>query len=244
MSGNGAMTRIYLFVLILNIVFPVLGYTFTSFGGSPEDYEISLDENSLLVIGINFVDAESHDLEYNGAWKYYVLLNSTIRARYMDDFPFSTLYAPEDGIGFQKQGVISKAFDSWFMPRSVGVKSVLSNIWMRQISNATIITEWNEEFNWSRFILQTGHQVFITPFATDGNITKAVFEDAHLNCTIAKSFEEDTSFNFWTFIGWYTSLMIGDQAWGLPSMFAWVLRILGAISVFAVVMLTKELIRL
>ncbi|MBA7491423.1 hypothetical protein ES702_01968 [subsurface metagenome] len=244
MSGNGSMTRIYIFVLILNLIFPVLSYTFTAFGGSPEDYEISLDSNSLLIAGINFEDAESHNLTYNGGWVEYVLLNRTMRAQFMDDYQFSIVYDAEDGIGFQKMGVLGKPFDSWFIPVGVGVKSVLSNIWMRQISNATIVTEWNEEFNWSRFVLRDGHQVFVTPFATDGNITKAVFEDAHLNVTIAKSFAEDTSFNFWKFLGWYSSLMIGDQAWGLPSMFAWILRILGAISVFAVVMLTKELIKL
>jgi len=244
MGESGAQTRIYIFVLTLNLVFPVLAYTFTAFGVSPEDYEIALDADTLMIAGINLVDAESHNLTYNGGWVYYTLLNDTIRAQFMDDFRYSIIYEAEDGIGFQKRGVISKAFDSWTLPVGVGLRSVVTNILMRQISNATIISEWNEEYNWSRFVMLDGHQVFVTPFATDGNITKAVFDDAHVNVTIAKSFgEEDTSFNFWSFLRWYSSLLIGDQSWGLPSAFAWILRLLGAISVFAVVMLTKEMIK-
>lgn len=234
MSGNGAQTRIYIFVLVLNIVFPVLGYTFTTYEEEIEDYEISLDLDSLSSAGITFVDAESHNITYDGPWVEYVLLNLTIR---------SSWYA--DAVVFQKRSPIGTAFNTWLFPYFVDIKSLQTNVWSGALRNVTIIDDWDTEYNWSRFVLQDGHQIFVTPFATDGNITKAVFDDGHLNVTIARTFEEDESnFNFWNFIGWYTSLLIGNQSWGLPQIFGWFLRILAGISVFAVVMLSKELIRL
>lgn len=244
MSSQGSMVRIYIFVLILNLVFPVLGYTFTAFGVTPEDFEADLNLDSLMMIGINLIDAESHDLEYNGGWSYYTELNTTVRAQFMDDVrdPWFTIVG--DGIGFQKQGPVGKAFDSWISAYRISVRSVLTNEIMKWISNVTLVIEFNTEYNWTRFTLADGHHVFVTPFDNDGNMTKAVFDDGHVNVTIAKSFEEQDDFNFWSFLGWYGSLLIGDTSWGLPSIFSWFIRILAAISVFAIIMLTKELIRL
>jgi len=234
MSGNGSQTRMYVFVLILNIVFPVLGYTFTAFGEETQDYEISLDPDSLMAAGITLVDAESHNITYDGPWVEYILLNLTIR---------SSWYA--DAIVFQKRSPIGKAFNTWLFPYYVDVKSLQTNKWSGALLNVTIIDDWDSEYNWSRFVLSDGHHIFVTPYATDNNISKAIFVDGHVNVTIAKSFEEDeTSFNFWNFLGWYSSLIIGDQSWGLPPIFSWFIRILAAISVFAMVMLTKDLIRL
>lgn len=234
MSGNGSQTRIYVFVLILNIVFPVLGYTFTAFAEETEEYEISLDPDSIMAAGITLVDAESHNITYEGPWVEYVLLNLTIR---------SSWYA--DAIVFQKRSPIGKAFNTWLFPYYVDVKSLQTNKWSGALLNVTIIDDWDSEYNWSRFVLADGHHIFVTPYDTDGNITKAVFDEGHVNVTIAKSFEEDeTSFNFWNFLGWYSSLIIGDQSWGLPPIFSWFIRILAAISIFAMIMLTKDLIRL
>ena len=242
MSDNGSMTKLYIFVLVLNLIFPVLSYTFTAFGTQSERYETDLDPDSLMTIGINLVDGESHTLTWEGEWVYYELLNTSIRIQW-DTFRLVSLIY-QDAIRFQKQSAISLSFDNWWFPYLVDIKSITSNDWFAQLRNDTIVRDFDTNYNWSRFVLKDGHHVFITPFANDGNITKAVYEDGSLNVTIAKSFDEETSFNFWRFLGWYGSLMVGDQSWGLPSIFGWVIRILGALSVFAVIMLTKELIRL
>ena len=65
MSDNGAMTKLYLFVLVLNLVFPVLSYPFTAFGEETENYETSLNPDSLMRIGLNLVDGESHNYKIN-----------------------------------------------------------------------------------------------------------------------------------------------------------------------------------
>lgn len=235
------MTRIYVFILVINLVFPVLGYTFTAFGEQSERYEMSLDPNALMEIGLNLVDAESHVLNFSdGTWDLYELVNVSIRASWDTHRLVALIY--EDAIRFQKQSPLSLAFDVWLTPYTVSVKSIQTNEWYPQIRNETILRDYDTEFNWTRFVLKDGHHVFITPFLTDGNMTYALYEGGALNVTIAKSFDEDTTFNFWRFVGWYSSLMLGDQSFGLPSVFAWVIRILGALSVFAVVMLTRDLI--
>ena len=241
MSDNGSMKNLYIFVLVLNLIFPVLSYTFTAFGEQSERYETDLDPDSLMMIGLNLVDGESHNLTWEGEWVYYELINVSIRAQWHSYF----ILPVRMGIRFQKQSAVSQAFKTWLFPYTVEIKSVASNEWFLILRNETIVRDFDTDYNWSRFVLKDGHHVFVTPFANDGNITKAVYEDGHLNVTIAKSFqEEDTTFNFWRFVGWYSSILIGDQSWGLPSVFGWVIRILGALSVFAVVMLTKELISL
>ncbi len=244
MSNNGGMTKLYLFVLILNLIFPVLAYTFTAFGETEERYETNLNPDSLMSIGINLVDGESHNFTFKAEeWVEYLLLNTTIRARWYET-KRGALAPKIDAIEFQKQSTLSKAFDSWYSPYQVYIKSIASNEWFPVLRNETILRDFDTEFNWSRFVLEDGHHVFITPFADDGNMSKAIYVDGALNVTLAKSFDTETNFNFWRFLGWYSSLLIGDQSWGLPSMFGWVIRILGALSIFAVIMLTKELIKL
>lgn len=234
MSSSGSMTRIYLFVLILNVVFPVLGYTFTTFGDDQQAYEIDLDQDALMAAGITLSDAESHNLSYPSPWVEYTLQNSTIRAKWQ-----------YNAIAFQKRSAIGRAFNSWIFPYVIDVKSVLSNRWHGSVYNSTIVSDFNTEYNWTRFILEDGNHIFVTPYADDGNISKAIWIDGHVNVTIAKSFEESgTNFNFWNFLGWYSSLLIGDQSWGLPDIFSWFIRILGVISLFAMIMLTKDLIRI
>ena len=242
--SNRSSDSLYIFILVLNLVFPVLGYTFTSFGADFQEYEIDISPDALAMAGISLVNAESHNLSYNGGWQYWTLINFTIRAQFMDDVRDPWITIVGDGVGFQKQSSIGIAPNSWSVPYRVPVKSVATNEWTKHIANETIVRDWDNKYNWSRFIIGSGHNIFITPFEDHGNITRAVYEDAHINCTIAKTFETETNFNFWRFIGWYTSIMVGSESWGLPSMFSWALRILGALSIYTVVMLTKELIRL
>ena len=243
MSQSGGRVGLYVFVLIVNMVFPVFGYTFTTFGSEPENFETVLDVDTLNMAGITLVDAESHNVSFTGPWAYWVGINISIRARFMNNIYFGAVNLG-DGVQFQRQSGLGKAFNGWAFPYAVNIKSIKTNQWFTMLTNASIITEWSPRYNWSRFVLSDGHQVFITPYLGHNNITRGVFQDGHLNITIAKTFEEETHFNFWRFLGWYTSILVGDQSWGLPSMFSWLIRILGVISILAVILLTKELIRL
>lgn len=219
-----------------------MSYTFTTFGAETGRYETDLDPDSLMIIGLNLIDGESHNLTWEGDWIEFTELNISIRAQWNTH---ERLTEPdEDGIRFERKSAISSAFNNWAFPYTVSVKSMLSNEWFTDARNDTIIRDFDPEFNWTRFVLFDGHYIFITPFETHGNITEAIFDDGTLNVTIAKSFDEsEDRFNFWSFIRWYYSLLIGGSSWGLPSVFSWIIRILAAISSLAAILLIKELTR-
>jgi len=241
MSETGGRLGLYVFVLVLNLIFPVLGYTFTTFGTEYEDYDISLDLDSLMMAGITFIDAESHNVTYEGEWVYFEIQNKTTRFRFMDKIrdPWITILG--DGINTQRHSPVSKALDDWNFANRIAVVSYKTGKSEKAMFNASIIAEWDATYNWSRFRLFDGTNLFITPFSGT-NITKAVYIDGTLNITVAQAFEETTNFNFWQFLGWYSGLMLGSQAWGLPAIFGWVIKILSALSLLSLILLTREMI--
>jgi len=243
MAETGGRLSLYVFVLVLNMVFPILGYTFTTFGSDYEAYDISLDSETLMMAGITLVDAESQNVTWNGAWVYFDIQNKSTRFRFMEDIVDPKAIIIGDGIAIQRQNVVSLALDNWFFKHRISVKGVKTGTPKMTMFNASIVSEWESKFNWSRFMLADGTNVFITPFSGI-NITKAVYEDGTLNITVAKTLDEKTNFNFWQFLGWYSSLMLGTEAWGLPPIFAWVIRLFSALSILALILLTKEMIRL
>ena len=243
MADTGGNLSLYVFILVLNLVFPILGYTFTTFGTDFEDYDISLDSETLMMAGITMVDAESHNVTWNGAWVYFDIQNKSTRFRFMEDIkdPYWTILG--DGIATQRQSAPSLALDNWVFPTRISVRSLKTGIPSKAMFNASIIAEWDAAYNWSRFALFDGTNIFITPFSGT-NITKSIFEDGTLNITVAQTYEESPTFNFWQFLGWYSSLMLGSEVWGLPPVFAWVIRIFSALSILAMILLAKEMIRL
>jgi len=243
MGESSGRLGLYIFILVLNLVFPVLGYTFTTFGVDYEDYDISLDPNTLIMSGIEFVDAESDFLNYNGNWVYFDIQNKSTRFRFMEDIRDPWITVIGDGINTQRQTPIAKALDLWYSQFRVSVKGVKSGNWLKAMFNYSIINEWDTDYNWSRFILFDGTNIFITP-RTGWNITDAVYVTGALNITVAQTIDEASTFNFWQFLGWYGSLMMGSQSWGLPPIFSWAMKIFTALSILALTLLTKEMLRL
>ncbi len=243
MPNEGTNLRFYVFILVLNLVFPVFGYSLTNFpADAPTEYEIGLDPEDLEAIGINLVDAEGHNITYFNPtnWVDYTELNKTYRAKFGYCRATGGVLHLGDGVQIQTSSV--SGWLAWFFGYNVPIKSVVSGISLEYVSNATIISDYNLNYNWSRFDLGTGEKLFITPYNPDWNITYAVQEMGHLNITIGKAFEQTTGFNFMRFASWYVSIMVGGQAWGLPSIFGWITRILGALSILATIMLARELI--
>lgn len=246
MSHTEGRLGLYVFILVLNLVFPILGYTFTTFGTEFEKYDISLDPETLMLAGINLVDAESHNVTYNGDWVYFEIQNKTTRFRFMDDIEDALIFrltSIGDGIAMQRQTAVSLALNNWLFPSLVSVKGINIGVFDLAMFNASIVAEWDTDFNWSRFVASDGTNIFVTAFS-GSNITRSVYVDGTLNITIAETFEETTNFNFWQFLGWYSSLMLGTESWGLPSIFSWILKLFSALSILALMLLAKEMIRL
>jgi hypothetical protein len=241
MSDNGSQTRFYIFILVLNLVFPVFGYSLTNFpSGAPTDYEIDLDTEALEAIGITLIDAESHNMTFSRDWVEYTDLNKTYRARFSDRSQVTGLPTYYDGVQVQTSPVTG--WLTWFFGYNVPAKSIVSGISLEYVSNASIIADFEDAYNWSRYDLGTGEKLFITPNDPTHNISYAVNTVGHVNVTIGKAFEAESNFNFMRFVSWYLSILVGGQAWGLPEMFAWITRILGALSILASIMLARELI--
>ncbi len=243
MADDGSQTRFYIFILVLNLVFPVFGYSLTNFpSGAPTEYAIDIDREALEAIGISLVDAESHNMTFSRVWVGYDGLNKTYRARFSDRSHITgrpTAYY--DGVQIQTSPVTNGLL-IWFFGYNVPAKSVVSGLSIEYVSNASIVSDYNPAYNWSRYVLGTGEMLFITPNDPTHNISYAVNNVGHINVTIGKTFERTAGFNFMRFASWYLSIMVGGQAWGLPEVFAWITRILGALSVLATVMLARELI--
>lgn len=243
MANTGGRLGFYIFILVMNLVFPILSYTFTTFESNYGDYDIALDDETLMIAGINLVGGESHNLTWKGEWVYYATENQTTRLKFSGPWYEPWPVNQGDGIAFERQDAIGLALDSWSSRNRLLVRGYMSGFQDQIISNASIITEWNSDYNWSRFRLIDGTNVFITPFS-GVNITDAVFVSGTLNVTLAETFSESTTFNFWQFLGWYAGLMLGVSSWGLPPVFGWILKIFSALSLLALILLAKEMIRL
>jgi len=222
----------------MSMIFPVLGYTFTNFPSGIGDYDITLTAESLMLAGITLEDAESHNVSWGGPFQYYTIGNVSLRSAWDEDWHDPWITPIGDGLVVERQGTFG-----WLDPGKLNLKSQVTGITKRVISNVTIVNEYDINYNWTWFTTEHGSQVFITPYVRGQNITYAVFNEGHLNVTIGSAIEETGNFNFMKFINWYTSLLIGELSWGLPPVFSWIVKIISAITILSVILLAKELIR-
>jgi len=238
LANNGSI-KLYVFVLVIGLSFPTLGYTFTTLGGSPTQFDISIDDEILLLAGISLQQAESHNISFNGGYVTFDDLNDTemrLNWRTWQPGPLG-IGASIDGIKFERK--------LWgFYWGDLGVQSLGSSNWQFFLVNATIVNDWDDNYNWSRFELRgLAWQVFVTPYP-GYNITGSVYDIGNLTITLGRVIDTDASPNWRTFIDWYFGVLVGTDEWGLPSVFNWLLRIMSGISLLSAVLLAKEIISL
>jgi len=238
-ANSEGYIKLYITTLVIALVFPVLGYTFTNFPSAMGDYDVSLSAESLMMAGITLEDAESHNITYGGPFRYYDIGNISLRSAWDENWKDPWITPLGDGLVVERQGTFG-----WLDPGKLNLKSQVTGITKRVISNVTIINEYDINYNWTWFTTEQGSQLFITPFIRGQNITYAVLTQGQLNVTLGSALEETGNFNFMKFVNWYTAILIGETTWGLPSVFSWVLRIISGITVLSVVLLAKELISL
>ncbi len=238
--------RLIVFTLCLCLIFPVLGYSFTTFSISlTENWDISLDKDRLILAGIILNDAESHNVTFEGDWEEYTVQNQSVRIGWKSGIrDAGTLIIYEDAIFIQKKSPLGRFLNSWIFPQFMWVTAVKTGYTDKAIYNDTIVLNWDPVYNWSRFEVEDGMQCFITPINDTMNITYAVYTYGTLSVTLGEGWEETTDFNFRNFVTWYLGLIIGDQTWGLPEVFTWLIRILSALTILSAVIIAKELIKL
>lgn len=233
---SGGNLRLYIMTLVITLVFPTLAFTFTNFPDEMDTYDISLDAQSLMKAGITLTDAETHNITWNrnGDIFYYSVGNKSLRVIWQD---WGIVLG--DGLAIQRPswfGWWDPDFQ-WLISQSTGAKA-------RIVFNSTIVSEWDDTYNWTWFRSEDGLNVFIQPNDPASDINTAVFTDATLNVTLGYALSEETSFNFMQFINWYMSLLVGGESFGLPGVFIWILRIVSAITLLSAILLVKDLTRL
>ena len=239
-EGRGSNNlRLYIMTLTFSLIFPVLGYTFTNLPDSIGIYDVSLSAESLMLAGITLRDGETHDLTYEGGFQYYDIGNKSYRSAWDADWHDPWITPIGDGVVVERPGLFE-----WWDPGKLVLKSWLTSATSKVISNVTIVNEWDINYNWTRFTTDSGFQVFITQYTRGVSINTAVFDEGHLNVTVATALEETSNFNFQKFVAWYFSMLLGETSFGLPSVFSWLIRLISAISVLSSILLAKELISL
>lgn len=242
--ASEVMSKLTLISLVVNILFPVFAYAFTSFDNEIASYDLSLDDQTLLSSGIQFKDADSLNLTY-GSYITYNVSNQLIRVKWYnkplvgDIFRFSRPSIVERGIG--------ALTGDYF---TLGGEELLTSVegvgMVNTIYNSTIVEYFDASYNWTHIKLtQTGHILLFTPVQElddPNNITQAVYETGELTVTLGKRFTEASEFNAVEFLDWYFGFILNYSNWGFPPLFSWIMRLWAALTLLAAVIVTKDLI--
>lgn len=235
-------TRILLFSMIINIVFPVFAYSFTTIiGEQPGSSDISINEEDLINAGILFDRAESLNLTYGSYVEFNITdrllrISWTDRLLIGDSFRFYRPSLPEQYIGDQTGNYFS-ANGETLRIESEGLS------YFNDFYNSTMVLNFNTTgANWTRVYLpQAGAICLFKTYPADlNNITKAVYESGNLTVTAGVKFTETDSFDFRAYVNWYMGMLFTNKNYGLPDGVNWIMRIFTAVTLFAAISIARE----
>lgn len=248
MSASTDLTvKIVLFSMLVNILFPVFAYGFTTITGSDlEAYDIAISEETLINAGIQFQAADSLNITWKAAdldLQTFNISGQLLRIRwdswplYGDRFRFSIPKLIEIPIGDATGDYFSTG------GQVVEVQSQ-GNEYINNFYNSTMVANYDPTYNWTQvYVPQKGLIILFTTLAADdNNITKAVYETGNLTATVGQRFNEGSEFDFRAFIDWYMGMMFTNKNYGLPASAAWIMRGFVVITLFAALLLARDLL--
>lgn len=232
-------------MLVFNILFPTFAYAFTTLADMGLDTGSYLDPDVLLFAGIRIENSTTHTIVWGGGWVEYDMGDLGDYRLSWDNFMVA-IY-PTDGFQLQKRSnPLDRLLSTWIFPEIILFQNEDSISYNGDLvlSNETVITSWDETYGWSRFTpLSTSQNLFFTfNSSISANFTEAMDADGSVVATFANLAEEDMSLN--GFIAFYTGLILGDALYGLPPTFAWIIRLITALSILSLAWLIKDLISL
>ena len=133
MANSEGYIKLYITTMVLSLVFPVLGYTFTNFPSGPGDYNIALSSESLMLAGITLEDAESHNISYGAGFQYYDIGNVSLRSAWDEDWHDPWITPIGDGLVVERKGTFG-----WLDPGKLNLKSQVTGITKRVIRCLTL----------------------------------------------------------------------------------------------------------
>lgn len=239
---NDSTLRLVIFSFVLSILFPIFGYTFTTFGSNTGGYDATLSVAQLQNAGVLLSDYEPHNVTFGGAAQEYTVKNSTMRVKWID----STNPNVDDYFANQQQSAIELLLGTWIWTVEMDIKFEDEGGFFGGLdaTNDTIVNKFNSEFNWTKYSIQENSlEVFITTLQSDNNnMSKAIYETGTVTVTVASQVMQLNNNNFLNFGNWYFEIVTGSSDWGLPAFMVWIVRIFSFMTLLAGTLLVKEFI--
>jgi hypothetical protein len=230
-------------VLVFNVLFPTLAYAFTTIVATDSDLSPGfIDADLLLLAGIDVANSTTHTVEWGAGWVEFEQNDATYRTSWETQFDWWTL-ENVDGFDLQKRtNPIDRAFGTWFFPERIRFANTTNGLAeMGTASNATVVAEYNEEYGWSKIGVEKSSMILLF---THNTTISPTFEDAIMAngtvvitfCTIA-----DDGFSLTGIIDFFAGTLLGDNMYGLPTIFAWIMRLITGLSVLALAWFIKDM---
>lgn len=233
--------RLVIFSFVLSLIFPMMAYTFTTFGTVPENFDSSLSIAQLENAGIKLSDAESYNVTFGGVAQEYTVGNQTMRVQWVSRVaPFTDYFSS------QQQSYIERVLGTWLFPIKMDVSydGSVGFIGSTDNTNATVISHWDNEYNWTKWsCVQNGLSVFITCLPNDNNNITFSILNGTVTATVGSELIQAGEVSMLNFVNWYISIVTGQAGdWGFPSFLIWIVRVFSFLMLLSGYLLTTELI--
>lgn len=246
LASSDLTLKIVLFSMIVNLVFPVFAYSFTTITGSDfESLDISISQESLINAGLQFSSAQSLNVTYEAAPELatFNISDRLLRVRWFHDALWG------DRFRFTRPSLIEytvgEITGDYF---SLGGEALTAEsngfYYTHDFYNSTMVSNYDPDYNWTMVtITQAGLTILFSTIPGDaGNITQAVYETGTITATVGERVSQDQSFDFRAFVDWYFSMLFTNKNYGLPASVNWLMRIFVTITLFSAFLVARDIL--
>jgi len=230
-------------VLIFNVLFPTFAYAFTTLAVDGDgEIDSVIDPDELLLAGIDIENATTHTVIHGAAWTEFEVGSETFRVQWVEDQGLGWLFDNSPGFALQRRAnPIDRMFNTWLFPLNIRWVNPSNGTALDVLSNATLVDAYEESKGWAKIDLK--NDVRIVLFTANSTISPT-FEDAvEVNGTVLVTIATPAmdDFSLLGFIDFFTGTLIGDNMYGLPSVFSWIMRLLSVVSILALAWFVKDM---
>lgn len=228
--------KLVIFMLIFSLIFPPISYAFSTFSTETPDVISSLDVDDLISLGLILEISVTNNVTYGGDWVYYDLNQTDYRIKWFNDTDTFLIQS--------RINPIDQLLDSWYFPHDCLLGDTTGLIISKEgeITELEIINYFDNEYNWTRIITDFSINIFWT-LTNDTYTIETQLDSELIYVTFAKVYTEETQYSFSRFINWYWGTFTGQNSYGLPEVFSWVLRVITAIQFVCAVWVIKDVLR-